>query len=124
MQPIRNYASMIAAVGLAAGSLLAASPQASATTSPTCDSGPTLYCQGPGDAAYPGDEVWMVSPYSSMTNSYELVTYRNSFDALYHCTSFDVSRRTVYYFTVTYTDTSGVRATSNVVSAQCMTIQP
>lgn len=113
----------VLAAGLVAGTVLALPAPAQATGYLDCESGTSIFCNAPTDAASPGDEVWMVSSYPSGAYGHELTSYRNHGYANSTCTYTDRSHNTTYYFTLTYTDTSSTQQTVST-SAQCLMINP
>ncbi|HET6208905.1 MAG TPA: hypothetical protein VFD94_00905 [Jatrophihabitans sp.] len=123
MSRIRTGSAGLAIVGLAAGTMLALSAPAQATGYLTCESGTSIFCTAPSDAASPGNEVWTVSPYASGLYSSEIGSARGSRFANFGCTAGDRAAHRFYYFWLTYTDTSNTQQTVDA-SAQCLQISP
>jgi hypothetical protein len=111
----------VAAFGLTAGALLALPNAAQAGGYLDCESGTSIFCSAPSDAA--SNEVWTVGPYASGLYTSEMVSYRGSSHANFACSAADRAAHRFYYFWLTYTDTSNTQQTVDA-SAQCLQISP
>jgi hypothetical protein len=111
----------VAAFGLTAGTLLALPSTAQAGGYLACESGTSIFCNAPTDAA--GNEVWTISPYASGADSSEATNYRGVNYANFPCDSYDQAHHTWYWITLSYTDTSNNPQTSTS-QRQCLQITP